>query len=336
MNLSDFTTELIKGQNLSSDQMRLIMDELLSGHCSDEEIASFLAALRDKGETIDEITGAVLALREKLPPLNPKYSDVIDVCGTGGDGKNTFNISTAVAFVVAGAGIQVAKHGNKAVSSASGSADILKELGVNIEASPACMLTCVDQLGIGFFYAPLYHGALKNVAKARQLLKTKTIFNILGPLLNPMQAKKQVIGVYDFKLLKIMTQVLAELGSTHVSVVHGRDGLDEVTMTGKTDISHLRDGKISTEVFDPVDVGYKPCTPEDLKGGTKAQNAKRLRLVLKGHSEPLDHCVHLNAALAILVSGKADNWKEALLVVQQSISSGKAYQTLEQLIEMTR
>ncbi|MDO8520124.1 MAG: anthranilate phosphoribosyltransferase [Deltaproteobacteria bacterium] len=322
-------------QNLTAAEMESRMEEIFSGKLSDVEIIRFLTLLRDKKETAEEVAGAVTALRKKAIRLPCKSRDVMDTCGTGGDGKNTFNISTAAAFIVAGAGVPVAKHGNRAVSSRAGSADVLKALGVNVEASADCVARCVDEVGIGFLFAPLYHPAFKAVAGARKTIGTKTIFNILGPLLNPAGAKKQVIGVYEKRLLPLVAETLLKLGAESAAVVHGEDGLDEVSMAAPTRIYFLKEGKIREEIFSPRDVGYAFCKPEDLAGGDAEENAKRLRRVLKGHSLPLDHCVHLNAALAILVYGAARDFKDALLKAQGSVSSGKAYEKLEALIEMT-
>lgn len=330
-----FIHKLSRNQDLTSTEMEHALEAILGGGVDEEDIIRFLTLLRDKGETSEEIKGAVVTLRKKFQKLPCKTVDLIDTCGTGGDQKGTFNISTASAFVVAGAGIPVAKHGNRAVSSKSGSADVLKACGINIEASPKIVARCIDQVGIGFMFAPVYHSALKAVAGARKKIGTKTIFNILGPLLNPAGAKKQVMGVYDEKLLPVMASVLKELGSESVAVVHGNDGLDELTMTTTSRICFLSNGKIRNEVFDPRSVGYSYCKPEDLAGGDAKQNAKRLKEVLKGSSEAIDHCVYINAALAILVAGRAKDFKGALSLAEESVSSGKAYEKLEALVEMS-
>lgn len=315
--------------------MESVLGEILGGAVSETDIVCFLTLLRDKGETAGEIKGTVAALRQRGVTLALKTKEVIDTCGTGGDQKGTFNISTSAAFIVAGAGVKVAKHGNRAVSSVSGSADVLKSLGVNIEAPPELTARCVDEVGIGFLFAPLYHTMLKVVAGARKKIGTKTIFNLVGPLLNPAGAKKQVIGVYEARLLPIVAGVLRDFGSESVAVVHGDDGLDELTLTSATKICFLKKGKIFDETFSPESVGYPRCRPEDLRGGTASENALRLRKMLKGHSLPLDHCVHLNAALALIVAGRADNFNEGLLLAQESISSGKAFEKLEALIELS-
>ncbi len=333
--MEEFILKIKNKENLSEAEMQQAMSQIFDSEVSEDLIEDFLVSLRDKKETVEEVKAAVLFLRDKAVKLPIQSEGAIDTCGTGGDGKHTFNISTASAFVVAGAGIPVAKHGNRAVSSKSGSADVLRSLGVNVDLAVEQVARCVDEVGIGFLFAPIYHQTLKKVASVRQKIGTKTIFNILGPLLNPAEARLQVVGVYDLRLLEIVAGVLKDLGSESVAVVHGKDGLDEVTLTDKTDICWLKEGSLQREVFDPKSVGYPLCDESDLRGGDSEENAARLRRVLKGHSEPLDHCVHLNAALAIQVSGKADDIKEALLMAQDSISSGRAYQKLEALIELS-
>ena len=331
----DCINKLSRKQNLTVAEMESALDAILSGGVSQTDIILFLTLLRDKGESPEEIKGAVTALRQRAQKLGQKAKEVIDTCGTGGDRKNTFNISTTAAFVVAGAGVAVAKHGNRAVSSASGSADVLKKLGVNIDAPPAVVARCVDEIGIGFLFAPVYHPTLKAVQDARQKIGTKTIFNIVGPLINPAGARKQVIGVYDPRLVSVIASVLKDLGSESLAVVHGDDGLDELTLTSTTKICFLKKGRIFNEIFDPRSVGYPFCRPEDLRGGTAGENALRLRKMLKGHSQAVDHCVHLNAALALIVAGQADDFKEGLLLAQESVSSGKAFEKLEALIELS-
>ncbi len=330
-----FLDQLLLKRDLSVSQMETALEEILSGRVEEKEVVSWLNLLRDKGEKAEEIKGAVVALRKRAVLLSCKTREVLDTCGTGGDQKNTFNISTAVAFVVAGAGVAVAKHGNRAVSSQSGSADVLRACGVKVDASPEVVASCVDQIGIGFLFAPLYHATLKAVSAARQKIKTKTIFNILGPLLNPAGAPRQMIGVYDAKLLLLMGTVLKELGTKKALLVHGHDGLDEVTLTSKSSLLWVQEGKMREEIFDPTILGYPFCRPEELTGGTAEENAKRLKKTLKGHSQAVDHCVHINAAFALLVADRAKDIKEALLMAQESISSGRAYEKLERLVEMT-
>lgn len=331
-----YLQKLESQKDLSLTEMEAAMQMILAGGIGEDDLVHFLTLLRDKSETAEEIQGAVMALKSQALQLPCKTVNVLDTCGTGGDEKNTFNISTATAFVVAGAGIPVAKHGNRAVSSKCGSADVLGALGVNVEASPETVARSVDQIGLGFLFAPVYHRALSHVARARKKIGTKTIFNILGPLLNPAGAKKQVIGVYEERLLPLIATVLKNLGATDVAVVHGNDGLDELTLAATTKICRLHKNKIVHETFDPHSVGYGFCRPADLRGGTAADNAARLKKMLKGHSQPIDHCVHLNAALAIQVYGRATDFTEALLMAQESVSSGRAYEKLEALIEITK
>lgn len=333
--LDELIEKIKAGSHLGADEMEGVMQVLVSGSAPRPEVVNFLIALRDKGETASEMIGAVRVLRQKMIPVPLADPDAIDTCGTGGDVKGTFNISTAVAFVVAGAGVTVAKHGNRAVSSKSGSADVLRELGVNVEAKPAVVQKCLDEIGIGFLFAPLYHPALKTVAPARAEIGTRTLFNLLGPLLNPAGVRRQVVGVYSKDLIPLMLEVFGELGAQRVALVHGSDGLDEITLTGPSAIGWLKEGKISHEVFDPQSVGYAYCDPKDLEGGDAATNARRLRKTLVGHSEPIDHCVHLNAALALMVAGRADNFKDGLLMAQESISSGAAMKKLDALITLS-
>lgn len=325
------TEKIKKGKHLTTEESARVMNDILHDRLSENDIYDFLVALKNKGETVDEIWGFVKELKAVATPFGPAV-DAIDVCGTGGDLKNTFNISTATAFILAGCGLKVAKHGNRAVSSRSGSSDVLAALGVNIEASPQVSAHCLDKVGLAFLWAPLYHPALKKVAAVRQKIG-KTVFNILGPLLNPASVKRQVIGVYDSALQELFPGILQKLGTTHAAIVHGSDGLDELTLTGPSTIVWFESGITRKEIFDPRSVGYDSCLPQDLEGGDAAENAKRLRRVLKGHSEPIDHCVHLNAALAVMVAGLANDFCGALLKVQESVSSGRAYNKLEQLIE---
>lgn len=322
-------------QALDASEFESAFVGLIEARMPEEQGLEFLSLLTQKGASSTELSIAVQLLRQKMKCVDLGDLDVLDNCGTGGDNLGTFNISTAASFVIAGAGVAVAKHGNKAISSKSGSADVLSALGVKIDVAPQVMEKAVRQIGIGFFMAPLYHASLKNVASIRQKLKSKSIFNILGPLLNPARAKKQVIGVYDKNLQLIMAQALKQSGSTSVTLVTGSDGLDELTLTGKSFVTRLNQGEIIEDVFDPKSVGYDYCSLADLQCGDASENARRLKRVLKGHSLALDHCVHLNAALGLLTFGAASDFLSALLMAQESISSGKAYQKLEALIELT-
>lgn len=335
MPLEQIIAKLNTKQNLTEQEMSWCLSELFS--TTDEPIArQFLIALHQKGETRDEILATVRFLRSSGTQLKIENRELIDCCGTGGDARNTFNISTAVAFVLAGGGCTVAKHGNRAVSSNSGSADVLSELGVNISVSSEVAERCLREIGIGFLFAPDYYPQLKTIAQLRRTIPHRTIFNVVGPLLNPVQAKAQLIGVFDGRLTRILAEVAQAEGGKSVLVVHGCDGLDEFTLTTDSVVSWLKEDKIADFKFDPRESGYDYCNPVDLQGGDPKTNANRLKLTLKGHSQPIDHVVHINAAWGFVVAGKASNFMDGLLLAQDSISSGRAYHKLEQLIEATR
>lgn len=323
-------------ESLSFEFMTAVLDEIFNQNCSDQLTRDFLVALHAKGEVRDEIWALVRFLKQHGHKAKVRSQHVIDCCGTGGDAKNTFNISTAVAFVLAGGGCAVAKHGNRAVSSQSGSADILSELGVNINAPSEIMARCIDEIGIGFLFAPQYYPNLKKIADIRKSIPHRTIFNCVGPLLNPAQAKRQLIGVFDAKLTSIVAEIARLEGCESAMIVHGDDGMDEFTLTTINHVSRLKNECIENFIFDPRESGYEYCVPGDLVGGTSSQNADRLKLSLKGHSRPLDHVVHINAAWGFVVAEKADTFLDGLLMAQDSISSGRAYQKLEALIEATR
>lgn len=325
---------LIQKIDLSESEMSDAIRELMEGKATDAQIGAFLTALRLKRETIAEITGAAKVMREKATSIKaPKGT--VDTCGTGGDMANTFNISTTAAFVVAGAGIPVAKHGNRSVSSKSGSADVLKALGVNIELPPEGVETCLNKVGFGFLFAPLFHGAMKYALGPRREIGIRTIFNILGPLTNPASTKYQALGVFSSDLTETMAKVLGNLGCRHAFVVHGEDGLDEITITGKTKISELKDGKVESYFIDPTDFGVKLGKIEDLLGGDAAENAEITRNILKGESGPKRDIVLLNASAAIVTSGKAKDLKEGIEIARKSIDSGAALRKLEELIAET-
>ena len=279
--------------------------------------------------------GAVQFLKERGQSIQCQ-TQVVDCCGTGGTQKSTFNFSTAVSFVLAGGGAHVAKHGNKAATSPSGSADVLKELGVNILADPQIMISAIDEIGVGFLFAPSFYPLMGKVAPLRKQIGQKTIFNILGPLLNPASAKHQLMGVFDVKYVRLVAEVLKELGSKRVIVVHSEDGLDEFSLTANNHVAFLNDGEISEFIWDPRESGYEYCAAQDLQGGEPKANALRLKQVLKGHSKPLDHMVHLNAAWGFVAAGLAESFMDGLILAQQSISSGSAYQCLEKLVEASK
>ena len=324
---------VVSGKELSEEEMMGAMTEIMDGKVGDTQLAAFLTALQFKNVTVSEIVGAARVMRDKAEKVNAK--DSVDTCGTGGDGADTFNISTTVAFVVAGAGVRVAKHGNRAVSSKSGSADVLKYLGVNIDASLPTVERCIEEVGIGFLFAPLMHKAMKHAAAVRKELGFRTIFNLLGPLTNPANSQAQVLGVFDSKWVTPLAEVLRELGSRHALVVHGFDGLDEITLTSETQIAELKNEKIDNFSFNPKEFGYSLCSLADLKGAEPETNAEIMREILKGSSGPKTDIVILNAAAAIYVGGKADSIEKGILVATNSIESGAALKKLEELCRVS-
>ena len=327
--------DLIVGADLGRAKMRAVMEQIMSGQATDAQIGAFLVALRIKGETIDEIAGGAEVMREKATPIVTVRPDLIDTCGTGGDDSGTFNISTTVAFVACGAGLAVAKHGTRSISSQCGSSDVLTALGVNVEASPEKVGECIDEVGIGFLFAIALHGAMKHAIGPRRELATRTVFNILGPLTNPAGAKRQLLGVFDGALTEALAGVLRELGSDQALVVHGSDGLDEITLTGPTQVSELRDGQISTRQIHPENFGLQTVSAEALKGGDADCNAHILRGVLDGEEGPQRDVVLLNAAAAMVVGGRAEDITAGLEVARESIDSGKARQALDRLVEVS-
>ena len=327
--------DLIVGTDLGRAKMRAVMEQIMSGQATDAQIGAFLVALRIKGETIDEIAGGAEVMREKATPIVTVRPDLIDTCGTGGDDSGTFNISTTVAFVACGAGLAVAKHGTRSISSQCGSSDVLTALGVNVEASPEKVGECIDEVGIGFLFAIALHGAMKHAIGPRRELATRTVFNILGPLTNPAGAKRQLLGVFDGALTEALAGVLRELGSDQALVVHGSDGLDEITLTGPTQVSELRDGQVSTRQIHPGDFGLQTVSAEALKGGDADHNARILRGILDGEEGPQRDVVLLNAAAAMVVGGLAEDITTGLEVARESIDSGKARQALDRLVEVS-
>jgi len=335
MKAQDILHKVVDGHDLTEDEMVSIMTQVMEGKVDRSLLGAFLTALHMKGETVAEISGAAQVMREKAEPLNIPVEGVVDTCGTGGDGANTFNISTTAAFVVAGAGIPVAKHGNRAVSSRSGSADVLKYLGVNIEADKEIVERCVELAGIGFLFAPNLHKAMKHAVDVRRELGFRTVFNLLGPLTNPAGVKAQVVGVFDSKWTSPLAQVLKNLGTRHAFVVHGEDGLDEITLTCNTKISELNHGKIEDYFLDPTKLGLEYCSEQDLKGGSVDDNATILRELLDGAGGPKRDIVLLNAAAAIVAADKADDLKTGMEMARKSISSGEARQKLKDLCRIS-
>ncbi|MBF0454639.1 MAG: anthranilate phosphoribosyltransferase [Magnetococcales bacterium] len=335
MNIQQAITRLIDGRDLTQEEARRVMDRIMSGECTDAQIGAYLTALRMKGETVEEIAGSALTMREKS--LKVKADGVVvDTCGTGGDGLGTFNISTTVAFVVAASGVNVAKHGNRSISSKSGSADVLKALGVNIDADLAVVERCIAEAQIGFIFAPKHHGAMRHVMAARKELAMRTIFNLLGPMTNPAGAPFQLIGVYDGALTAPMAQVLGRLGSKHALVVHGSDGLDEITTTGPTRVAELdRSGNVTSYVIEPEQFGLPRASLDDLKGGDADENAQITQSILSGGLGPRRDIVTLNAGAALCVSGITADINSGLKLACELIDSGKALARLDHLIRLS-
>ena len=331
MRIQEALIKIIDKRDLEKDEMISVMTQIMEGQVGRGLLAAFLTALRVKGESMEEILGAVIVMRDKSEKIKVKADYVVDTCGTGGDSANTFNISTAAAFVVAGCGLTVAKHGNRAISSRSGSADVLKFLGVNIEADKLTVEKCIDDIGIGFLFAPLMHRAMKHAGEVRKELGFRTIFNLLGPLTNPAGAHAQVIGVYDANRLKQIADVLNLLGTKHAFVVHGDDGLDEITLTGKTKVCELLNGKVNEYMLEPASFGLIACKAKDLKGGSPEENAGIIRSVLSGVLGPQRDIVLMNASAAIVAGGRVEKLKEAMALSRHSIDSGLAEKKLNDL-----
>jgi anthranilate phosphoribosyltransferase len=327
--------KLIEKKDLSRQEAYDTMTEIMSGNASEPLIASFLTALRMKGEVVNEIAGCAQAMREKSTKIETKHVNVIDTCGTGGDSLGTFNISTAAAIVACGAGVVVAKHGNRAISSRCGSADVLKALGVNIEIPKEKVEQCLDDVGIAFLFAPLMHGAMKYAAPVRRELGIRTVFNVLGPLTNPAGARRQVIGVFDGRLTELLARVLLELGTERAMVVHGVGGLDEISTLGKTMISELKDGSISSYEFHHSSVGISSGTLADVAGGDAELNASIIRNILDGKKNSQRNITVLNAGAAIYISGKAPTFLDGVKLAEESIDSQKAKKKLQELIDAT-
>ena len=323
--------KVVAGNDLTETEMIGTMNEIMEGETTDAQIACFLTALRLKGETIEEITGAARVMRAKATPVPTKHSLVVDTCSTGGTGLNHFNISTTTAIVTAGAGVPVAKHGNRGVTRQSGSANVLMALGVNIEIGPEQVGQCIDEVGIGFLFAPALHGAMKYAIGPRQEIGIRTIFNALGPLTNPAGAQAQVLGVYAPELTQTHANVLNNLGCQHAFVVHGDDGLDDITTTTTTRVSELRNGTVETYTLDPTTLGIPKAEPEALLGGTPEENAEIIVNMLKGEKGPKRDIVVLNAGAAILTSGAADSLEAGIELASKSIDSGAALAKLEGL-----
>jgi anthranilate phosphoribosyltransferase len=327
---------LLDGHDLTREDAREVMGEIMGGQATPAQIGGFLVALRAKGETADEIAGCAEAMREHVLPVHPSRGDIVDVVGTGGDGARTFNISTTSAIVAAAAGAAVAKHGNRAVSSVSGSADVLEALGFELEQPPQRIAESIDALGFGFMFAPSHHPAMRHAAPVRRELGTRTIFNVLGPLTNPAGARAGVFGVYAPDIARTVADALAVLGSARAFVVHGANGIDELSPAGPNLVFEVVDGAVRERVVDPVKLGIARCDPAELAGGTPAENAATARGILAGASGAKRDAVLLNAAGAIAAAGHADDLHEGLELAASAIDSGGAAARLESLVEFSR
>ncbi len=334
--IKETIAKLVDGKELSRQESYETLKEIMSGAATPAQIGSFITALRIRGESADVIAGGVDAMREKLVAIAVPKGHVVDIVGTGGDHQHTFNISTTAAFVVAGAGVMVAKHGNRRVSSSCGAADVLTALGVNIEIGPAQMEKCIKEAGIAFLFAPALHPAMKHASGPRGEVGIRSIFNILGPLSNPTGAQRGVLGVYNKELVKLFSGALVQLGAEHMFVVHGSDGLDEITTTGKTLVGEVKNGDISIYELDPLDYGIPLADPVNLKGGDSAANAILVKEVLSGKTGPKRDIVLLNAAATIVAGEKARTIEEGLVLAAKSIDSWAAMGKLEKLIELTK
>ncbi len=329
-------TKVILGVDLSQAEASGVMEEIMSGQATDAQIAAFITGLRMKGETPAEIAGCAQVMRAKATPISTKHTNLIETVGTGGDGAQTFNISTTVAFVLAGAGLAVAKHGNRSVSSRSGSADVLEALGVNLGINAEQVGQCLDEIGIGFLFAPALHGAMKYAAGPRKELGIRTIFNVLGPLTNPANAQTQVLGVFSQELTETLAEVLARLGTKQAFVVHGHQGVDEVVLSGPSKITQVKDGAIETFYLEPAEYGLAKAELTALVGGDAGANAQLTREILQGAAGPRRDVVLINAALGLVAGNLASDIKEGIVLAAHSIDSGAALGKLEALINFTQ
>ena len=322
------------GATLNVEEMQSALEIMMSGVATHAQMGAFLMALRVRGETVEEITGAAKLMREKMLRVDAP-AGAVDIVGTGGDGHGTFNVSTCAAIVAAGAGLKIAKHGNRSVSSISGASDVLTALGVKVDLPPDAIEREIEEAGVGFMWAPLHHTALKHWAPIRGELAIRTVFNLLGPICNPAGVKRQIVGVFSWQWVEPIAHVLKNLGAEHVWVVHGHDGLDEITTTGSTDVAELKDGKITVFEVTPADAGLAPAKLSDLRGGDAAFNAQAIRDVLAGKKGPFRDIVLLNAGAALIVGGKAANLTDGVALAAHSIESGAAAAALDKLVEVS-
>ena len=327
---------LLEGHDLDRDEARRVMGSIMDGEATPAQIGGFLVALRLKGETADEIAGCAEAMREHVLPVRPRRSDLVDTAGTGGDGARTFNISTAAALLAAAAGAGVAKHGNRAVSSSSGSADVLEALGFSLELPPERIERSIDELGFGFLFAPTHHPAMRHAAPVRRELAARTVFNVLGPLTNPAGARAAVVGVYAPELVPTIADVLLRLGATRAFVVHGAGGIDELSPAGPNLVCEVVDGEVRRRVIDPLELGVERSAPEELRGGNPEENAKTIREIFAGANGGRRDAVLLNAAGAIAAGGLAKDLRDGLGLAREALDSGLAGERLEELIAFSR
>jgi len=328
--------KLIEQQDLDREEARALMDSIVSGKLAGSKIAAILTALRIKGETVEEITGFVSSMREKVLRIKPKRNGLVDTCGTGGDAQQTFNISTVTAIVAAAMGIPIAKHGNRAVSSKCGSADLLEELGVKLDLGPESVADLIDEVGIGFLFAPAHHPAMKHVAPVRKEMGIRTVFNLIGPLTNPAGVNRQLIGVYRKDLTETVARVLHALGSEKVFVVHGLEGTDEVSIAGETVVSILDHERIRTATFTPEDAGVNRAPISELQGGTARENAELVLEILNGRPGPRRDAVVLNTAFVAVVADRVKNLEEGAVLARETIDSGRAREVLQNLIDTSQ
>jgi len=327
---------ILDGHDLSRDEACEAMAEIMGGEVTPAQIAGFLVALRAKGETADEIAGCADAMRAHVLTVKPQRDDLVDTAGTGGDGAGTLNISTAAALVAAAAGAGVAKHGNRAVSSASGSADVLEALGFELEQPPERIARSIDELGFGFLFAPAHHPAMRHAAAVRKELATRTVFNVLGPLTNPAGARAQIVGVYSAELVRTIAEVLVQLGARRAFVVHGAGGIDELSPCGPNHVCEVVDGGVRERTIDPAELGIERCEPEELRGGSPAENADAIRGVLAGAPGARRDAILLNAAGAIAAAGHAEDLRDGLELARDAVDTGAAADRLERLVAFSR
>ena len=332
--LKRLISKVATGATLETGEIRTALEIMTDGLATPAQMGAFLMALRVRGETIDEITGAAELMRSKMTRVEAP-PDTVDIVGTGGDGQGTYNVSTCASLVAAGAGLHIGKHGNRAVSSVSGASDVLAALGVKLDVPPPVITDCIVKAGVGFMWAPMHHSAMKHWAPVRAELGIRNIFNLLGPISNPAGVTRQVVGVFAKQWVEPIAHVLKNLGSQHVWVVHGHDGLDELTTTGSTDVAELKNGKIEVFEVTPADAGLQPAKLADLKGGDGAVNAAAIRDVLAGKPGPFRDIVLLNTAAALIVGGKAATLKEGVEIAARAIESGAAQRALERLVAIS-